>query len=267
MSNLTESLTANFSTCKLPRLHTYFALVLLLFGCAATSKESDKPITTLSEEFTPVIDTNKPKSIFVFMDGTANNPDKPTNIYRAYKEIKANNDKQTIAIYLYGVGNTDSPKAGKAIAIGMENRTKQAYAFIIKNYKLGDHIYLFGFSRGALAARSLAGLISYAGIPKISEDEHEKEILLKISNKIIEMTKDVREYEYEDAWKNWAPGDKPLLADLIRNEMINGKKGRESQPAEVKFLGVWDTVPGSKFLMNEYFGDTDLSCKEKLDWN
>ena len=178
-----------------------------------------------------------------------------------------NNDKQTIAIYLYGVGNTDNPTAGKAIAIGMEKRTKQAYAFIIKNYKPGDHIYLFGFSRGALSARSLAGLISYAGIPETSDDEYEKNTLLKISNKIIELTKDVKDNGYKDAWKNWVPGDKPLLADLIRNEKINGKKGRETQPAEVKFLGVWDTVPGSKALMNEYFGNTDLSCKEKIDWN
>jgi uncharacterized protein (DUF2235 family) len=267
MNNLIKSLTAECLPHKIPRFLTYICLALLLFGCATTSKQLDNPISTLKDEFSSVTDASKPKSIFVFMDGTSNNPDVPTNIYRTYQEIKANNDKQTTSIYLYGVGNADNPMAGKAIAIGMEYRTKQAYAFIIKHYRLGDSIYLFGFSRGALSARSLAGLISYAGIPVLSDDERKDNILLKISNSIVELTKDIQDDDYHDAWIKWKPGDRPLLADIVRGEKIFGKKGRELQPAEVKFLGVWDTVPGSEFLMNEYFGDTDVSCKEKLDWN
>lgn len=267
MSNLIKYLIVDCISYRVPPLLACLTLGLLLFGCASNSKEPDKVILTLTEEFSSVINTNKPKSIFVFMDGTTNNPNLPTNVYRTYKEILANNDEQTIAIYLYGVGNTDNPIAGQAMAIGMEHRTKQAYAFIIKHYMPGDHIYLFGFSRGALSARSLAGLISYAGIPKISENEHDSEILLRIANKIIELTKDVKDKDYKDAWKKWKPGDNPLLAKLILDEKINKKVGRETQSAEVKFLGVWDTVPGSKFLMNEFFADTDLSCKEKLDWN
>jgi len=34
------------------------------------------------------------------------------------------------------------------------------------NYEKGDHLYLFGFSRGAYTARSLAGLIRNCGILK-----------------------------------------------------------------------------------------------------
>lgn len=42
--------------------------------------------------------------------------------------------------------------------------------------------------------------------------------------------------DYLDKWKEWTSGQKPLLAEKIDQEM---------QPAEIAFLGVWDTVPGS----------------------
>ena len=201
------------------------------------------------------------------MDGTSNNPTIPTNIYRTYQEIEAHNDGKTIGIYLYGVGNIDHPTAGKAIAIGMEMRIARAYAYIIENYTAGDKIYIFGFSRGALSARALAGIISYAGIPQIAESERKGEITQKISHQIIELVKDERDVDYRNAWGRWRQNDKPLLAELIKEQKILGRQGWESQAAEIEFLGVWDTVPGSLILMNEYFGNTDISCKERLDWN
>ena len=39
-----------------------------------------------------------------------------------------------------------------------------AYRFLIDTYESGDWLYLFGFSRGAFTARSLAGLIRNSGI-------------------------------------------------------------------------------------------------------
>jgi pimeloyl-ACP methyl ester carboxylesterase len=39
-----------------------------------------------------------------------------------------------------------------------------AYRFLIDNYESDDLLYLFGFSRGAFTARSLAGLIRNSGI-------------------------------------------------------------------------------------------------------
>jgi uncharacterized protein (DUF2235 family) len=39
-----------------------------------------------------------------------------------------------------------------------------AYEWLIENYTEGDEIFIFGFSRGAYTARSLAGLIA---IPKV----------------------------------------------------------------------------------------------------
>jgi hypothetical protein len=39
-----------------------------------------------------------------------------------------------------------------------------AYQFLVLNYEPGDHVFLFGFSRGAYTARSLAGLINKLGL-------------------------------------------------------------------------------------------------------
>lgn len=50
---------------------------------------------------------------------------------------------------------------GGALGDGTTARIKEAYAFLCTEYnrERGDKVFLFGFSRGAFAARSLAGFI------------------------------------------------------------------------------------------------------------
>ncbi len=38
-----------------------------------------------------------------------------------------------------------------------------AYAYLMDYYTPGDHVFLFGFSRGAYVARTLAGMIQKVG--------------------------------------------------------------------------------------------------------
>lgn len=68
-----------------------------------------------------------------------------------------------IVLYVRGVGTT-----GLKLKAWIEGATgfgaRFAYQFIAQNYIPGDEIYLFGFSRGAFTARSLAGLITAYGI-------------------------------------------------------------------------------------------------------
>jgi uncharacterized protein (DUF2235 family) len=47
---------------------------------------------------------------------------------------------------------------------GLSEHVREAYGFLAHNYAAGDEIFLFGFSRGAYTARSVAGLISQAGL-------------------------------------------------------------------------------------------------------
>jgi len=51
-----------------------------------------------------------------------------------------------------------------AVGLGVNDAILHGYAFLASRYQAGDRIYLFGFSRGAYAVRSLAGLIDQVGL-------------------------------------------------------------------------------------------------------
>ena len=47
---------------------------------------------------------------------------------------------------------------------GMNRQIRRAYGFIASRYRPGDRIFLLGYSRGAYAVRSLAGIIDQVGL-------------------------------------------------------------------------------------------------------
>jgi uncharacterized protein (DUF2235 family) len=53
---------------------------------------------------------------------------------------------------------------GLATGYGLDDKVLASYAFLVHNYREGDQIYLFGFSRGAYTVRVLAGLIHKIGL-------------------------------------------------------------------------------------------------------
>lgn len=228
----------------------FMLTVLLIAGCATQPKKefkkSELDMLKISFKGNPI----EKKDIFVFFDGTRNTPESETNVYRLYKLIKADNADQVMAIYLNGVGSPeDEPILGSALGKGMEKRILAGYEYLITNYKPNDNIYIFGFSRGAHQARALAGLIAYTGILDLSEQISSD---MQIStNRIIELVKKKSDKDYIEQWKAWSPGQPPPLA-----KVIDKKLGYEVRPAEITFLGVWDTVPGSS-LKN--YG----ACKEQ----
>lgn len=58
---------------------------------------------------------------------------------------------------------------------GLEDGIVDTYLRLAFNYEEGDEIYIFGFSRGAFAARRLAGFINTAGIVSRRYAEHARE--------------------------------------------------------------------------------------------
>ena len=65
-------------------------------------------------------------------------------------------------IQMYSWGALINVVAG----IGINSQIRQAYGSIASRYRPGDRIFLFGFSRGAYAVRSLAGIMSRIGLLK-----------------------------------------------------------------------------------------------------
>jgi len=46
----------------------------------------------------------------------------------------------------------------------MAYKIRAAYWFLVDNYKLGDNMFLYGFSRGAFAARAMGDFVNWHGI-------------------------------------------------------------------------------------------------------
>jgi len=200
-------------------------------------------------------DNSRPKDIFIFMDGTGDGPSKDTNVYRLFQLVNAYKNPQTRCAYFTGVGveiGGDENLIAEALGHGMVPRIIAAYDFLARTWNREDRVFVFGFSRGALEARSIAGLIAYAGIPKLSiDDDHTRR---KALERIVRVEQKQKDEEYLNQWKQWTPtSEPPLLAKL--ESTLGGQL--TLQTAEVSFLGVWDTVPGSAI---KKFG----LCKEQL---
>lgn len=122
-----------------------------------------------------------PKSIILFSDGTGNSSAKlfKTNVWRMYEAVdlgpSAEGKRDQISYYDDGVGTSSfKPLSvlGGAFGYGLERNVLDIYRFACRNYRDGDDIYAFGFSRGAFTIRLVVALIASEGlVPSESEAE------------------------------------------------------------------------------------------------
>lgn len=104
------------------------------------------------------------KRLAVFLDGTWNAVGTNTNVWRLRclcADMSADGVAQ-LRYYDPGVGGFIGGGWGK----GLSENVCEAYDWIVDHYDEGDEIFIFGFSRGAYTARSLAGLIAMCGLLK-----------------------------------------------------------------------------------------------------
>ena len=110
------------------------------------------------------------RRLILCLDGTWNSNDKSdkvTNVVKMLRSVPAV-DSQGVSQLLYygrgvGTGSGDKLRGGFSGA-GLDDNIIDGFRFLGNNYNPGDEIFIFGFSRGAYTARSLAGLINTAGI-------------------------------------------------------------------------------------------------------
>jgi len=130
-------------------------------------------------------------SLVICCDGTWNSADQEsvdgnpcvTNVLKLACRVAKEKADHSLQIVYYdqgvGTGNVLDHFLGGAFGDGLEANIHDAYRFLIANYEPGDQIYIFGFSRGAYTARSLAGMIRHCGIlrrDKVREYPKAKEI-------------------------------------------------------------------------------------------
>ena len=198
-----------------------------------------------------------PKNIIVCADGTWNHPDEterglpaPTNVFKLFKSLPLTSTQ--LPHYDDGVGVGGTPiehLLGGAIGDGLFAKVKENFAFVAHAYDDGDQLFLFGFSRGAYTARSLAGMIAAFRLPA--------------SDKFTDQAVDDAFSAYRSRTNRPA-----LIAEL------NKRYG--NRPVEIAMVGVWDTVgalgiPGDLFagLDEQIYGflDTKLNINVKAAYH
>jgi len=171
------------------------------------------------------------KNLAVFLDGTWNSPESKTNVWHAYDFLRKQEWTGNYeAYYGEGVGTKFWERiSGGAFAKGLSSDVCNAYAWLVEHYKPGDNIFLFGFSRGAFTARSLAGMIARCGLI-------EKNTSITVEEA----------YDRYDSPKEHTPlhelvfrKDREENVDFTREEM---RFLTYSRRVEIAFLGLWDTV-------------------------
>lgn len=180
------------------------------------------------------------KRIVIACDGTWNRPDQlhggeitPSNVTKlALGVADDGGGTEQCVFYERGVGTGGMLDriGGGAVGIGLSHNILAAYRYLAQHYVPGDDLYLFGFSRGAFTARSLAGLIGNSGILR---PEHLGAV-------------DDAFALYRSRAKSTRPSGNE--ARLFRKTYSYREPPREGEHPDVedrtpiRFLGVWDTV-------------------------
>jgi uncharacterized protein (DUF2235 family) len=154
------------------------------------------------------------KRIIFCADGTWDSPKSDSNVVKLSRALQQTQDQ--VVFYDDGVGvegNWVQRVIGGAFGEGLFHKVKDGYAKIASVYEPGDEIYIFGFSRGAYTARSIAGMIADCGLPTRNNDP---EVVNKVFN----------------AYRHVEGGREEL--GLLTDQVLNA--------APVKMVGVWDTV-------------------------
>lgn len=106
----------------------------------------------------------------IILDGTMSSlePGEETNAGLTYRLLQEMNGDVTL-FYEAGVQwqnwrSTLDVMMGR----GLNRQIRRAYGFLASRYRPGDRIFLMGYSRGAFAVRSLAGIIDRVGLLRAS---------------------------------------------------------------------------------------------------
>lgn len=200
------------------------------------------------------------KSIILFSDGTGNSSAKlfKTNVWRLYEAVdlgpaEAGKQRQ-IAYYDDGVGTSSfRPLAllGGIFGQGLKRNVLEIYSYVCRNYdpdseplpgsgikESGDHIYGFGFSRGAFTMRLVIAMIADQGIIKYTNEE-ELQWKVAAAYTVFRRSRTRRAIQ----WLREKLGKKYDPEDVTRRvKRKTGYDATHNHRPVIRFIGVWDTV-------------------------
>ncbi|KAJ7174161.1 hypothetical protein C8R43DRAFT_977286 [Mycena crocata] len=175
----------------------------------------------------PIIPPDHPfRTLVLCFDGTGDQFDSDnSNIVQLFSMLPKADRSRQMVYYQAGIGTYTTPQIAtpfmfkvskfidEAIAWNLDAHVMGGYEFLMQNYTANDRICIFGFSRGAYTARSLAGMIHKVGL------------LPACNHQQIPFAYKMYTREDETGWKQ-----------------SNAFKKAFSIDVDIEFVGVWDTV-------------------------
>lgn len=160
----------------------------------------------------------------LFLDGTWNTGSDNTNVWRLRSLCVADADQAVY--YSDGVGTKKGERIiGGMFGWGLDDEVLRAYKWLVETHVEGARLFIFGFSRGAFTARSLAGFISRCGLIQPGSPISLKHLYRRYQRG--NTVRSIRELQKTD------PATLSLEDRWLR---------KYSRPTPVYFQGVWDTV-------------------------
>lgn len=165
---------------------------------------------------TPHVEQRAPQTHVVILDGTMSSLENgaETNAGRTYK-LLSDADPRVSLYYEAGLqwrGLRSAPDV--MMGRGINRQIRRAYGFLASRYRPGDKIFLIGYSRGAYAVRSLAGVIDQVGL----------------------LTRDhASERNIRDVYRMYRSGEKSPVQDAFIAAHCH-------TATPIEMVGVWDTV-------------------------
>ncbi len=114
---------------------------------------------------TAYIKRRGPVDHVIILDGTMSSlvPGEETNAGLTYQLLRE--EGHASLFYEAGVQWRDWRSTGDVVmGRGINRQIRRAYGYLASRYRPGDRIFLLGYSRGAYAVRSLAGIIDKVGL-------------------------------------------------------------------------------------------------------
>lgn len=141
-----------------------------------------------------------------------------------------------------------------ALATSFDSHVIAGYRFIMRHYRPGDRIYIFGFSRGAFTARFLSRMISHVGLLSVGNEElvpFAYQVYQKYEQNRSGPTAQQEHVKFMNAFKR----------HFCRTEIDAARKAQEDISAnesgiKVHFLGLFDCVSSVGNLDIPFFQKT-----------
>ena len=206
------------------------------------------------------------KNIVIYSDGTGqvggiNFDEVRTNIYKLYRATRCGPDttidpKDQLTFYDPGLGSSvDGGRLIGGVARSIYNTLSQAsglgitrniidcYAAIIRMYRPGDKIFLFGFSRGAYTIRCVASVLSLCGVPTSEIDGKPLKRDLRSTTALAsKAVKGVYQFVGSPRDKKYVPIRDQIAAKFRSDYQSHVPAASDAVSSVPFFIGVYETV-------------------------